>query len=138
MNPMSQLMTPRGVPIPEGAVRFNFIRSGGPGGQHVNTSSTKVQVQIGVSACELSPAREHRLREVFGSSVMTSSSSSRSQWKNREEALRRALVAIDDALYTPRPRVPTKVTRRAQERRLKNKARTAKRKSDRHWKDDER
>lgn len=133
---MSTLQTPNGHPIPEQAIRFSFVRSGGPGGQHVNTSSTKVQVQIGIDACGLPARQTNRLHEVFGNSVSVAASGSRSQWQNKEEALRRALAAIDDALTQQRPRVPTKATRRAKERRLKNKARQSRRKSDRHWTED--
>jgi ribosome-associated protein len=136
MNDMGTIHTPNGVAIPERALRFTFVRSGGPGGQHVNTSSTKVQVQIGIDACDFDDAMSARLKRVFGKTVLTSASNSRSQWKNKEEALRRALVAIDDALKTSRRRVPTKVTARANERRLKNKARRARQKAERHWSDD--
>jgi ribosome-associated protein len=132
------LRTPGGVVIPQAAVRYHFVRSGGPGGQHVNTSATKVQVDIDLEACELDERRAERLARVLGSRVSASSSSSRSQWRNRERALQQALVAIDDALFVPRSRVATKATRSAQERRLQNKARHAQIKRQRRWRDDER
>jgi ribosome-associated protein len=134
---MAVVNTPNGIAIPESAIRFTFVRSGGPGGQHVNTSSTKVQVQVGIEACGLSAKRTQRLRDVFGSVVTASSSSSRSQWKNREEALLRVLTSIDTALTQEKPRVATKATRGAQERRLKNKARQSRRKFDRRWNDND-
>ena len=123
--------------MPESAVRFHFVRSGGPGGQHVNTSSTKVQVSIDIDACGFDEATAATLHKVFGTSVITSSSESRSQWRNRSDALRRALIAMDEALVRVRPRVATKATRRARERRLTNKAHQSQRKAERRYRDED-
>lgn len=118
---MSGYQTRRGIEIPARAVRASFARASGPGGQHVNTSSTKVQVRILLAACEFSPELLTILSDRFGSEVRVEDSSTRSQWRNRSVALRRALDLIDEATVQERRRVPTRATRSSQRRRLDNK-----------------
>jgi len=122
---MAEHRTPRGRVIPDEAVHVSFSRSGGPGGQHVNTSSTRVQVSIDVARCELSERDEARLRARYGEHVRASASDSRSQWRNRSQALHRALELIDAAIAVERPRVATRATRASKERRLSAKAHRA-------------
>ena len=134
---MGTYRTKHGVVVPEHAIRAAFSRASGPGGQHVNTSSTKVQVSIDIDACGFDEATAATLHKVFGTLVITSSSESRSQWRNRSDALRRALIAMDEALVRVRPRVATKATRRARERRLTNKAHQSQRKAERRYRDED-
>ena len=134
---MADLKTPRGLVIPEEAVRYSFTRSGGPGGQHVNTSSTKVQVRIVIDDCGLPGATAAILRERFGAEVRASASDSRSQWRNRAQALARALEMLDAALLRERPRVATRATRGSKERRLADKAHRSRRKADRRRSDED-
>jgi ribosome-associated protein len=128
---MAPTRTPRGIVIPDEAIRYSFSRSGGPGGQHVNTSSTRVQVRIVIDACGLSEQRSALLRERFGREVRASASESRSQWRNRSVALARALEMLDAALAVERPRVATRATRASKERRLAEKAHRSRMKSER-------
>jgi ribosome-associated protein len=128
---MAQLQTPRGIPIPEEAVRVSFTRSGGPGGQHVNTSATRAQVTIDLAACQLSDEQLSTLQARFGRELRTSDSSSRSQWRNRAAALSRALEQIDAGLARERTRVATRATRASKRRRLEDKAHRAKLKRNR-------
>ncbi len=123
--------TPRGVRIPATAVRFSFARSGGPGGQHVNTADTKARVAIDLEECGFDEAVLERLTKRFGPVVQTSSEEHRSQGRNRETALARALTLIDRALDVPKPRRPSRPTAAAKERRLDAKAHQSKRKADR-------
>ena len=134
---MSGYQTIGGVHVPEAAVRFSFSRAGGPGGQHVNTTSTKVLVRIELSACELSAAQLEALTQRYGAEVHSSASESRSQWRNREQALERAFAQIDAGLARRRSRVATRATRGSKERRLEDKARRASTKRQRRrWTED--
>ncbi len=128
---MDDPTTPAGRRIPATAVRVQFARSSGPGGQHVNTSETKARVTIDLTACELPEHETARLLERLGPEVTATSAAQRSQWRNREEALRRALARIDDALVDRAPRRPTKPSAGAKRRRLEAKRRTSEKKSDR-------
>lgn len=128
---MTDYETPRGIRIPGAAVSFSFARSGGPGGQHVNTSDTKARVTIDLEACGFDEARLERLTKRLGPEVHASSEQHRSQMRNREAALERALIQIDRALDVPRPRRPSRPSLAAKERRLGAKARQAQRKAER-------
>jgi ribosome-associated protein len=123
--------TPAGIPIPDEAIRYTFSRAGGPGGQHVNTSSTRAQVAISVDALDLSPSVDARLRARWGDTVRASASESRSQWRNRSLALKRAMAMIDAAIAVERSRVATRATKGSKERRLKAKAHRSRTKTER-------
>jgi len=128
---MAILSTPKGLKVPEEAIRITFVRAPGPGGQHVNTSSTKAQVQIDLAACNFPRTRLERLQARFGESVRASSSTERSQLRNRATALQRAFELLDQYAFAPKKRVATKATRSSKERRLADKAHQARRKADR-------
>jgi ribosome-associated protein len=112
------------------ALRYEFARGGGPGGQHVNTSATKVTVVLDVDA-GLSARTAERVRAVHGPTMRATSSVHRSQHRNRAAALERLLARIDQALEDREPRQPTKVPRREKTRRRDDKARRARRIADR-------
>lgn len=123
--------------IPDEAIQVTFSRSGGPGGQHVNTSATRVQISVDVSLCALPEREEARLRARYGDHVRASASDSRSQWRNRSQAIARALELIDAAIAVERPRVATRATKASKERRLTAKAhRSKKLENRRHHFDD--
>jgi len=128
---MAEIRTPRGIPIPDEAVRFSFTRSGGPGGQHVNTSSTRANVTIELAVCGFADGQLEVLRARFGDTVRASASESRSQFRNRGFALQRALEQIDGALARERTRVATRATRASKRRRLDDKAHRARTKRNR-------
>ena len=128
---MAEVRTPHGIPIPDEAIRFSFTRSGGPGGQHVNTSSTRANVTIELTACGFAEDQLDALHARFGNEVRASASESRSQFRNRGFALRRALEQIDGALARERTRVATKATRASKRRRLEDKSHRARTKRNR-------
>jgi ribosome-associated protein len=128
---MAILVTPKGLKIPEEAISVSFARSAGPGGQHVNTSSSKVIVRIDLALCGFPKTRLERLRARFGDEVRTTASAERSQLRNREAATARAFQLIDDSAFPPKKRVATKATRSSKERRLSDKAHASRRKADR-------
>lgn len=129
MDGDDDLHTPGGLVVPAAALVWTFSRSGGPGGQHVNTTSSKVMLVIATAAVTGRPAALERLRTALGDDVRVTSQESRSQWRNRQLCLERAATMLDDAARPPRaPRRPTKPTRGANERRLDTKRRESEKK----------
>ncbi len=125
-----------GVRIPAEELQLSFARSGGPGGQHVNTSSTKVELRFDVaSSPSLSDAQRERIRAALGSRITTDgvlvlqSSEHRSQTRNREAVIERFRTLLSDALRPARPRRPTRPTRASKERRLEAKRARSERKA---------
>lgn len=114
--------------IPGSDLEFRYVRSGGPGGQHVNKVSTKVELRFKLHETRaLSPAQKRRLREAFPSQVtgtgdfLVTSERHRSQRQNRQDALEKLAERLRGIRHPPRRRIPTKVTRRAKRRRLESK-----------------
>jgi ribosome-associated protein len=118
--------------LPLDELSWRFSRSGGPGGQHANTSDTRVEVRFDVAGSpSLGPRQRARLLERLGPEVRVAASDERSQARNRELALRRLAERLAEALRVEAPRRPTKPTRASQRRRLDDKRRNAARKADR-------
>lgn len=118
--------------IPPAELSWRFSRSSGPGGQHVNTSSTAAELRFDVAASRaLPPPLKARALERLGGRLVEGvlivrSESHRSQRRNREEALERLRsILLDATAPPPRPRRPTRPTRGSQERRLRAKAKRA-------------
>ena len=111
---------------------FRFSRSGGPGGQHANTSDTRVEVRFDVAgSASLGPRQRARLLARLGPEVRAVAADERSQARNRELALGRLARRIEEALRVERPRRSTRPTRSSVERRLAGKRRQADRKAGR-------
>jgi ribosome-associated protein len=110
--------------IPLAELRWRFSRSGGPGGQHANTSDTRAEVVFDVAG---SPSlREHhrrRLLERLGPEVRVVAADERSQARNRALALDRLVERLAGALHVETPRRPTRPTRGSQARRVESKRR---------------
>jgi ribosome-associated protein len=106
--------------------------SGGPGGQHANTSDTRVEVRFRIATSRsLAPRQRERLLERLGPVARATASDSRSQSRNREVALERLRARLDNALRVDPPRQATKPTKSAQRARLDSKRRHSARKQDR-------
>jgi len=103
----------------------------------VNTSSTKVKVTVSFADCGFDERRLALLTRAFGPTLVVTRSESRSQWRNRSDAIKSALAQIDDALSPSPTRVATRVGRGARERRMSDKAHRSRRKADRRWRDDD-
>ena len=124
--------TPRGRRIAADAVSWVATRSGGPGGQHANTSDTAVTVSIDVARSGLAEVVRLRVADAVGATVTASSSQSRSQWRNRQLAWQEALARLDEAATPPPPpRARTKPSRGAREARLRDKRAVGERKQTR-------
>ena len=114
--------------IPAGELRERFSRSSGPGGQSVNTADSRVELSFDVGQSSALPdwARARvaeRLAGRLASGVLTvTASEQRSQLANRQGARSRLAALLRDAVAPPqRPRVPTRPSRGANERRLEAK-----------------
>ncbi len=106
--------------------------SGGPGGQHANTSDTRVEVRFAVATSpSLGPRQRARLLERLGPIARATSSDSRSQARNRDLALERLRTRLADALKVDKPRRATRPTRSATQARLDAKRHQARRKQQR-------
>lgn len=124
MEAGDDLRTPGGLVVPAAAMQWTFARAGGPGGQHVNTASSKATLVVPVASIQGRAAVLVRLRAGLGEEVRVTSQGSRSQWQNRRQCLERLAVLIDAAARPPAPtRRPTKPGRGAVERRLDTKRR---------------
>ena len=126
-------MTGRGLRIPGAAVEWWASRSGGPGGQHANTSDTKVTVELDLERAELPDEVTARLRSAHGDTIRATAADSRSQFRNRQLARKRLADIVDGASVPTRRRRPTKPSRSAQRRRLDAKRRHGEKKQQRSW-----
>lgn len=129
--PPEGLVTKSGIIVPPAALSWRFSRSSGPGGQHVNTSDSRVELICRLDELGGPAALLERVRERLGSEVRVVAASERSQLANRREATRRLLSRLDNAGRTERPRRATRPSRGAVEARLEDKRRQARRKAER-------
>jgi len=121
--------TPAGRRIDATAVSWSATRSGGPGGQHANTSDTAVTVTIEVARTGLPEVVCARIVAAAGDTITATSSRSRSQWRNRQLAWQAALERLDAAATPPAPpRARTRPSRGAREERLRDKRAASERK----------
>lgn len=118
----------RGLSIDEGELEETFVRASGPGGQHVNKSSTAVQLRFDARRSRSLPNDVAiRLMSLAGSRltregvIVITVDSNRSQQMNRDEARERLVELIRKATERPKARRPTKPSRGAKERRLQAK-----------------
>jgi ribosome-associated protein len=103
--------------------------SGGPGGQHANTSDTRVEVRFPIAtSTSLGPRQRARLLDRLGPVARATASDHRSQARNRELALERLRSRLAAALRVDPPRRATTPSRSAKESRLDAKRRQAQRK----------
>ena len=109
-------------------IEESFVRATGPGGQHVNKTSSAVQLRFDVrSSPSLPDDVRWRLEKLAGSRLTNDgvlvliAQSQRSQKRNREEALERLVELVREAAHRPTPRVKTRVSRAAKRRRVDDK-----------------
>ena len=114
----------RSVVLPLSEVELRFSRSSGPGGQHANTSETRVEAIFDVEASSaLSAAQKRRVLAKAGPTLRAIAQDERSQLRNRELAIERLVEQLRQALKVERRRVATKPTKASRERRLETKKR---------------
>lgn len=124
--------------IPEAELRYRATRSSGPGGQHVNKTSTRVEVVWNVrESTALSETQRERLLEKLANridrrgKIRVAASVGRSQALNRAEATRRLQRLVSAALKLRTPRVKTRRPAAADEVRLRAKRERAEKKQHR-------
>lgn len=114
----------RSVVLPLAEVELRFSRSSGPGGQHANTSETRVEAILDVeSSSALTAAQKRRVLAKAGPTLRAVAQDERSQFRNRELAVERLVERLRDALKVERRRLATKPTKASRERRLESKKR---------------
>ena len=117
-----------GVAVPRSELTFRATRGGGPGGQHVNTSATRVELTWDVAnTTALTEEQRARVLQKLANRIDESgtlrlvASENRSQHQNREAVTVRFQDLLAWALRTPRPRKRTRPPKAAKEKRLKQK-----------------
>jgi ribosome-associated protein len=118
-------MTRSRFEIPQEELVARATRSSGAGGQHVNKTSSRIQLSWNVAAsAALDDAQRERLLHKLSSrltadgTLTVSVSDTRSQHRNREIAQERLEEVVNAALLVPKKRRPTKPSRAAREKRL--------------------
>lgn len=136
--PQNVLPVNESLSIPRSELDVRVSRSSGAGGQHVNKTSSRVEIFWNVLASRaLSEEQRTRLREKLASrlttdgSVRVVASDMRSQSRNRDLAEERLVDLVRRALIIPRKRKATKPTRAAKEARLESKKRHSSKKRER-------
>ncbi|NOZ74878.1 MAG: aminoacyl-tRNA hydrolase [FCB group bacterium] len=120
-------MNTHNSPLDRLPVRWEFIRSSGPGGQHVNKVATGVQLRLSLDALPLNEAEMNRFRQLaknrinVDDEVVIKATRFRSQLKNRQDALKRLDSLLSKAREKERPRIATATPRRAIETRIQSK-----------------
>jgi ribosome-associated protein len=119
-----------GIEIPDDELTFTASRSGGPGGQHVNKTASKVTLRFDVAHSPSLPdgARARLLEALSGrvgpdGTVRVVCQSSRSQYANRKTAESRLEALLAEALVPPAPRFATKIPRAEKRKRVDSKKR---------------
>jgi ribosome-associated protein len=129
---------PRELAIPDDELELSATRSGGAGGQHVNTSSTRVEVRWRPSTSRvLTDEEKARVTLALGGRLDSEgwlrvvSSETRSQVQNRVRGIARLHDVVAKALVVKRKRKPTKPSRASKQARLDDKKAASKRKANR-------
>jgi ribosome-associated protein len=134
----SVLKIAKSVSIPRSELSFRFSRSSGPGGQHVQKSSTRVELLFDVSnSPSLTEKQRQRVQKRLARYIDSkgllhlASESERSQLRNREEVVARFQSLMRGALKRRKRRKPTKPTAASKEKRLKAKRKRSEKKKTR-------
>jgi ribosome-associated protein len=138
MNGADDVVVSSELRVPRSELTIRASRSGGPGGQHVNTTASRVELTWNVAESpSLTEEQRARLQEKLatrldGEGVLRLvASRRRSQHQNREAVLERFTEVVGAALKKPRPRRKTRPTAASREARLEEKKRRADRKRQR-------
>jgi ribosome-associated protein len=132
---MKYIEITRALSIPADELRFKFARSGGPGGQNVNKVSTRVELLFDVvNSPTLNDEQKQRVIASLKTRIDSrgvlrlTSDESRSQWRNREEVVRKLATLLKSAVATRKKRIKTKPSGGAHEERIAGKKRKSARK----------
>jgi ribosome-associated protein len=132
------LLIAPGLRLPRRELIYRASRAGGPGGQHVNTSSTRIELWWDIAGSpSLTEAQRQRLLTRLATRVDSSgalrlvAAGSRSQLQNREEVTARFQKLVAQGLAEPKVRKRTRPTKASKERRLEQKRQRARQKRER-------
>ena len=118
------LQVMRSCRIPVAELEWRVSRSGGPGGQHANTTDTRVEVVFRVDESDaLGPRQRERLLDRLGPVVTAVAADTRSQARNRTLALERLRSKLAAGLHIAPPRRPTRPSASATAERVEQKRR---------------
>jgi len=131
------VVTPGGTVIPASAMTWRFSRGTGPGGQGVNTTDSRVELTVDLTAVVAADAVADRVRAALGDVLRIVVTTERSQLRNREIALERLVDRLDRAARPRRTRRPTRPTSGSVKRRLDAKRRRSRLKATRRGPGDE-
>jgi ribosome-associated protein len=130
--------------IPGDELTIQASRASGPGGQHVNTTDTRVQVRWDLAASRAFTTEEKQhlttrlASRLTGEGILVvACDTHRSQRRNREEALERLSALVRQGLHRPRPRRTTAMPDSVRRERRRQKQRRAQVKRDRRLPDDD-
>jgi ribosome-associated protein len=125
------------INIPEAALRWQFTRASGPGGQHVNKTSSAVRLRVDISQLNLPADVEKRLKQLAGQrltaqeELVIRADASRSQLANREAALLRLKQLIKTASSPVKRRIRTRVSKTQKKIRVEQKKQNSQKKRNR-------
>ena len=135
MSDPNRIPINRRFSVPRSELELQATRSGGPGGQHANTTATRVQLRWDVKGSSSLTDRRRQLildrlsNRIDGNGVLhLASSTHRSQHRNREEVVERFADLVAEALRPRKKRKKTRPTRASKERRLRKKKRRGQKK----------
>ncbi|MFO0893543.1 MAG: alternative ribosome rescue aminoacyl-tRNA hydrolase ArfB [Phycisphaerales bacterium] len=141
--PPGALLLGGGAWVLPSSLQWTFSRAGGPGGQHVNTTSSKATLRVRLTDMGgLWPDALERLAAIASAwltgagELVIQADERRSQLDNREACLRRLRAVVSQAAVRPRARRATKPSRASRQRRLDAKKSDSRKKERRRWKDD--
>jgi len=130
LQPSSRISLAPGVFTDESALRLQYSRSGGPGGQNVNKVNTRTQLWLAIDAITgLTESALNRLRTLAGNRLTAAgelyivAETERTQEGNRQAVIERLRQLIGEAVKEPKRRRKTKPSRGARERRIQGKKR---------------
>ncbi len=135
---MDDLRVRRGLVIPAGELRASASRSSGPGGQHVNKSSTRVTLRWNIEVSEVLSDRQrvllrskldHRLTRA--GALILHAGRARSRARNLERVRERLVEIVSEALTTARARLATQASAGTRKRGIQQKKRRSALKSQR-------
>jgi len=126
----NDLPVKNGIVIPGHEIEITASRAGGPGGQHVNKSDTRITIRWNVkTTTALTDVQKERVLQNIASRLTSEgdliihNSSSRSQQQNKKNALALLSQIVRKALHVPKKRMKTRVPKSIKEARLKEKKR---------------